>query len=467
MKLSDMFIILFFVSFLNSTEYKSILWITKSTSDISEICEYKKNNDFNITILTSNDISTDNINGVEFIDNFIDFYPVGDIFLNSNSPTSLNFLSYLFDYYYNTKAKNKKGLFFSGSVNKTVASLLKSYGYEWVVSGSSNNMNNVVGYNGLNVVYFQTLNSTATISQSTWSFFVVNDIYGQSSVDILKDIFSNKDLKFLTVSENIKNYISTTTEQEFLFYPVVDYLSFFSCDKYKGYVNYLSNINEDLLKNNVNIDTKFFDIYYQFFDFFKNICDVDLIEEIRDLTKNIYRTKMISIPYFVYYDFLSSKNDEIYNVNKSSVSVTYSAISTAIVNSFSITKNGGFLEFSINLSTQPQEIHIYIDINKRRKAGVSQVIDKLEVFDDSYGWEYAFVIKGDIVYSYKAGFMEYEGFKKYHITKKDNKLFFKVDSSDFYGNFTNWSYFVLNYNDKKLIDGIYKLVDLKFLYPVE
>lgn len=462
-----MFIILFFISFLNSTEYKSILWITKSTSDISEICEYKKNNDFNITILTSNDISTGNINGIEFIDNFIDFYPTGDIFLNSNSPMSLNFLSYLFDYYYNTKAKNKKGIFIGGNINKTVVSLLKSYGYEWVVSGSNDNVNHIVNYNGLNVVYFQTLNSTSTLYESTTSFWVVNDIYGGSSVNLLKDIFNNKDFKFLTVSENIKNYTSTTTEQEFLFYPIIDYLSFFNCDKYHGYINYLSNINEDLLKENININTKFLNIYYQFFDFFKNICDEDIIEEIRDLTKDIYRSKMISIPYFVYYDFLNSKDDRIYNVNKSSVSVSYSAISTETVNNFSITKNGEFFEFSINLSTQVKEIHIYIDINKRRKAGISQVIDKLEVFDDNYSWEYAFIIKEDYVYSYKAGFMEYYRFKKYNITKKDNKLFFKVDSSDFYGNFTNWSYFVLNYDDKKLIDGIYKLVDLKFLYPVE
>ncbi|MEF3279665.1 MAG: hypothetical protein K6357_01685 [Elusimicrobiota bacterium] len=477
---------LLFISFnANAKEYKSILWITNSTSDIMEIEAFKdeKKLDFNFTLLTSLKTDVTSFYNIEVVDNLFNFYPIDAVFFptaysfkgiigyNDNSV----FFPVLFDYYQNLLNTSKKtGLFISsGRLKETEALLARSYNYEWLAGGiSSQSISGVVCVSSFPVVIFDIIRSTDEFYSSKNNFILINDYKGGSSVGLLKTIFEDKNFEFISVRDGIKKSdCMVEYNNEMNFSPIIDYSDFEEKENMMNYLNYLILITRDISKYQKSFTPQIFGMYKELFEYFNPdlIEKEDAEENIRDITNNIYMSLGVETPYFVYSDFLKIPNLKNYIKEVGKDSVSFFSISTQRIKSFSIEKSSGNLVFIIDLSSNAAEgeYHIYIDINQRRNAGLESVIGKNEKLDSNYGWEYALIIKDKKVISYKAALKSYNVFKKYNFKQEDEKIYFEVNENDFPGNFLKWNYFVLNYDGDDLIGGVFERSGLIFLYPAD
>lgn len=477
-----------FLTSLYSADYRSILWITSSTSDVNEIIKFKADNNlsFELSLLSDSMASMPEDSAFEYIDGFLSFYPVETVFFPSKSGIK-EFQNYddsgdlfrsFFDYYYTTylKMNGSRGLLSGYGVGSyDMISLAKDHGYNWIFGGiSSSTFSGVKKINDFNTVFFDLLRSTDAIYTSSNTFFIVNDMdSSNSSLDMLKDILADKSISFIKVSDAVMistpSVIDSTDSFQGLFIPLNETVS---CPAYLNYMNYLVLLTEDISKKDYSTAEDIFENYINLFNYFKDICQAkeSFADDIREITNNIYINLYQDPPYFINYDFLNNFNIKKYVRNNTDTGVYFNSLSSQTIKSFSVVSDTSTdsVVFTIEFSTQNifDETHIYIDINQRRNAGSDIIIGRDERIDGLYGWEYAFVIKDSSVVLYKNSYRDYYKFKTYRLSYNGDRAYFKVKASDLIGNFVNWNYTVVNYDKNQLIDGIYETADMKFLYPV-
>lgn len=455
-------------------ENKSVLWVTNSAKDVESLLSFKKEKGLDFSFTLVSDVYKDTDTKIEKADVFFNFYPVAMAFFPSgtkiktieNYPDSLDsFFSFL-NYYCDISSCSSKGFFSSYPISDDrIADLLKSRGYRWMYGGISENDSYLKDYNGFKSVFFEVLKSSEQIRISSSSFFIVDDVYNSSSsLNLLKEIFSNKDLSFLTVSEGIKVYSSTDVSGE---KQGIDTSSFFKCDKSLNYISYLTLIISDI-GNLSAANTELNKSYFDLFGYFDSVCseEMDSIEDIRRITKQAYQNAGKSIPYFVYYDFLTNTFYKKYDKKVSENSIAFDSLSENKIKKVEIVKNDSDYLFNIVFSTivLEGEVHIYADINKRRNAGSDAVIGKTEKIDPLYAWEYAIVanIPSKSGSLYKAGYRDFSKVYSFKIEFANDSISFRLSPKEFSGNFTRWNY-IISFYDKNIIGGIYDLSDNKFL----
>lgn len=481
-------LIMFFLPSLYSADYKSILWITNSTSDVNEIIKFRAENNLSFELSLLSDFRTlmPEDGGFEYIDSFLNSYPLEVVFFPSKSgikefqnyDDSPELFKSFFDYYYTIYLKMNKSrglLAGSGVANHSLISLAKNYGYNWIFGGiSSSTFVGVKKIDDFNTVFFDLFNSTDAVYKSSNTFFVLNDMDSNSlSLDMLKSILADKSLIFRKVSDAVLISTPSVEDSTDSFQSAVVPLDeTIKCPAYLNYLNYLILLTEDISKKDYSTAQGIFENYISLFSFFTDICNGEesLADSIREITNNIYINLYQDPPYFINYDFLNNFNIKKYVKNNVDLAVYFNSLSSESIKNFTVVSDTSTdsVVFTIEFSTQNifDETHIYMDINQRRNAGSDIIIGKNEKIDGLYAWEYAFVIKDGYAGLYKNSYRDYYKFKTYKLLRDGDKIYFKVKASDISGNFVRWNYIVVNYNKNRLIDGIYETADMKFLYPV-
>lgn len=470
-----MFFLFLFLLLSNvNCENKSVLWVTNSIEDIKSLLSFKKEKGLDFSFTLVSDVYKDTDTKIEKVDVLFNFYPVTMAFFPSgtkiktieNYPDSLDsFLSFL-NYYCDISSSSSKGFFSSYPIsNDTIADFLKSRGYEWMYGGISKNGSYLKDYGGFKSVFFEVLKSSDQIMISSSSFFIADDVYSSSSsLNLLKEIFSIKDFSFLTVSQGIEISSSADVSEE---KTEIDTSAFFKCDKSLNYISYLTLIISDIGNLNMS-NTELNKSYVDLFGYLDSVCsdEMDNLEDIRRITKQAYQNAGKSIPYFVYYDFLTNTFSKKYDKKVFENSISFDSLSENRIKKVEIIKNDSDYLFNVVFSTSvlEGEIHIYADINKRRNAGSDAVIGKTEKIDPLYAWEYAIVanIASKSGSLYKAGYRDFSKVYSFKIESANDSISFRLSPKEFYGNFTRWNY-IIPFYDKNITGGIYDLSDNKFL----
>lgn len=487
LKLNRIYIFFMFFSFLNLyAEDKSILWLTNSRKDVEEIVEFKRLNSLNFSFSLVCDVFNDTTTYIEQVDNFYNYFPVNYVFFPAESAIALiknygdhkGFFSDFFDEYCNENGCDKKGFFsLFPVVNEEMISTLKRHNYNWVYGGKSDK-SYYENIDGMNVVFFKPLKNIEDIEKSTDVFFIVDDIStSTSSVNLLKSVFLNRNINFLSVSNLLSisthsislsssNYNTTYKPQDFLNLPF-----FLNCQGALNYISYLYLVSDFIGPDRLK-DKRIVKEYFNLLDYFGDICNEPDIDEIRRTTKQIFILLDEEAPYFVYTDFLKNPPVKKYQRTISDNKAYYLSISSSsTISSFDITGDENGYLFSIYFSTDINfnEVDIYVDINKRRNAGIGYSIKQQEKIDSLYWWEYAFIIdlksKKLEIYKPASGYRDVLKVKTQHFNIDGRRIYFHIDKKDLYGNVVKWNYIVCVYKDT-LIDGIYDMVG-DFLVAVQ
>ena len=462
-------------SFLLAQNQRSIVWVSNSESDIKEILNFKKEKKDNFNFTLVSDVFKDTGTDIELADYlnieypfFIVFYPSqSGIEKIKNYPSSPIVFKHFIKYFFEGNKFRGNG-FFSRypQIDKDNYYVFKDLGYKWVYGGiSSASTSGYSDMDGLKTVYLEVLRSTYDFYSSSGSFFIIDDVKnGSSSVNILKEIFSNNNFNFLSVSSAayvICQSTSVLTDNKYIF----------KCERQQNYISYLSLITSQF-DNACDIDSDFIQSYLPLFDYYHNLCDdeTDFSDDIRRITRQLYEKCQKDLPSFVYYDFLNNSYVRKYQKIVSSSSLSFISNSDELIKEFSIVKDNEKYRFSIEFSTDDikgLEVHIYVDINKRRNAGSDSIINHNEKIDSLYSWEYSFVSNLKNVVFYKSGYRDYLRVGVYKVKLEKNILSFDLKQELLPGNIFKWNYIIVVYGGSNKLDGIFEMSENKFLAPID
>ncbi len=453
-----------------STEKKAIIWITDNITDINEIIEFKERNnlDFSFSLLSSVYISTNN--EIENIDDFKLYSKLFPFFFPDEFNISeikgyeknLVLFSLIFDFYHINVSTRSQGIITEFLPFKAeIIEIFNKNNYLWIYDKIHRKV--ITTGKDKNIFDVETFISTEIIRGP---IFLINDRDNKtSSVSILKEIFERKDLKFVKLSELINPDISRSSDT------IIEQNKIeinFNCEKEKNYILYLLKISEEIGQA-ISENNDIINLFHQLFDYYQDICNDNetIYDDIRRITKDIYKIANLSPPDFIYYDFLSEPLIKKHKKLKKDNLISFTPVIESSLY-FEINKEEKSYKFKVSFSTENlKELQIYIDINKRINAGLDNIIGRNEKIDPLYGWEYAILVdlKRKDVFFYEAKTREYIKKAKYSLKIEDNAITFSIPEDIMKGNFINWNYILLALSERDIIDGIYKIVNQKFLIP--
>ncbi|MCX7905853.1 MAG: hypothetical protein N2446_04035 [Elusimicrobiales bacterium] len=431
--------------------------LVSSTKTLEHICNLasKKNMKISFSYVGEKPDAC-NVYDLEYVE-YVKF-PIGIFSSKGKEKVFLNFsdLSLSKDFfeciYFSNLTSKSLGLFIEGSFLPLSMWDLIPSSFLWVSGGVVNYdaVSSLYEYNGRKIIFFELLKSTSQLLTSSSTLFLVDERVFQGNVISIFDSFSDK-LNMVKVLDVI--YSMSSSSEIVSYFPYYNFLNNLDIN----FLYFINRISKDVFSYRNEVVSS---------QVISSLCDLvslypprsdnldEFYEKARNISFEVYSLLSIPTPSFIYDDFLLN-NISDYKIEKTTSSVKYICNKST----FSLTLNEDSALFSIDVSSFGfNDIHIYIDINKRAGQGSSSVIFKSEKIDNNLAWEYAFIINSKNARFYRSTTIDYKLLNEFPVLFKDGIVIFKVPIKYLVGNPLSWRYIVIVWKGEKNIYGFFRKV---------